>query len=649
MRGRRAFAVVVVLAVAAVAFPAATVAAALSCPVGTVPVKINGTPRCIPRPSSTTTGALAAMAGALTSSSNLRAMGARTPATAMVGHHASTLRSFVDTVLTRAGRIKAPAVGDPRKVVKISFPGGEFQGFGARAIETLRPPVAGESGSPRATALAIAFAGALPKLAIRSDADHWVKVSDGLSVRVDLCPSRSGQIFADVTATDVVVTDVGGGVQSFPILVRGSTEVFVDDAAEPTEPFELGFEITAPKNTVVRAVGRLMPSGAQKVALDSFVITRNGRRLPWTDETDGYVRTTSSVVARAANALMSAIASSESYWKAGDCLDASFSPSGPVMRPNDTEDIKVTVRRRDSQNTVRGATLTPTLSPAGSVEPHSAITDTSGGATFGVTAPSTVQTLILHVKGVSRQGVVKGNLAICMQPAVQAPASSNAPRARTDPACQPPQPFFRVVSWSSTETASGTDDPQFDFCTSQGGSSFAPSGTLDMGATLPTAQSAAPADNTLTTSGGFFQGQIQSDGVKTTFSNYTTHHCKFDQSLNIVACDNAIPDKDAPLASDGVSLNGAQGANVKVVWPLKGANIGAVDDACSVFFWNDGADLALEDTETSVPLTTFQTPGEHTITFSGSKHFTRDELGNPASIDYQWDFSLTFEVVFTNG
>src|SRR5207253_8289058 len=136
----------------------------------------------------------------------------------------------------------------------------------------------------------------------------------------------------------------------------------------------------------------------------------------------------------------------------------------------------------------------------------------------------------------------------------------------------------------------------------------------------------APATNTLTTSGGFFDGEILADGTTLAFSNYKTHNCSVDSNFNEVPCDNTIPDKTA-TQPDGVSFAGPQGANVKVIWPLIGANIGAVDDKCSVFFWNTFT--SLQDTETSVPLTTFQTLGQHTITFSGSHHFDKDALGNP--------------------
>jgi hypothetical protein len=263
-------------------------------------------------------------------------------------------------------------------------------------------------------------------------------------------------------------------------------------------------------------------------------------------------------------------------------------------------------------------------------------------ATLTVTAPSEPQTFRLHVEGVSNQGTVKGNLFICMESAPPVP-SVRSESAGSEPTCGPPQPYFRVISFSSSETASGSEDSLI--CDVFGVADQA-SGTLNADDSLPQPQTTAPPTNTLTTSGGFFQGEIKADDTELTFLNYKTHNCSIGPDGNEAPCDNTIPDRTAHQP-DGVSLTGPQGANVKVIWPLVGANIGAVDDRCSVFFWNTFT--TLEDTETSVPLTTFQTPGQHTITFSGSHHFGTDALGNAASIEYSWSFSLTFEVVDAPG
>jgi hypothetical protein len=195
------------------------------------------------------------------------------------------------------------------------------------------------------------------------------------------------------------------------------------------------------------------------------------------------------------------------------------------------------------------------------------------------------------------------------------------------------------VSWTSAEESSGSEDSSV--CESFHVNDQA-TGTYDRDTTLPTPETTASAGNTLTDRGG----RIWSSAVKWTDSNYTTHNCDSDPDTGEeVPCDYSAQDTTGTW-TDGVGLEAPSGGNVMVEWPSLGAMIGAVGDPCGVLF---SRSLSFEEKRTSVPLTTFQSPGEHSISFSGSRHFTQDDNGDPASIDYTWSFTLTFETLYAPG
>jgi hypothetical protein len=612
----------------------------IQCAAGKMPLRFNGKWHCVPAAPSTVTGVLNSLAESLSSPSLLSEAGAKGGAVALDQDHRSVLRTFYAQVLLKAWAVSPPAIGHPKKVVTFSFPGGKFDGFPVRASETLRPPTAGAFGSPRSTSFAIALQGKLPSATeagatARTSGSDWVKVNDNTSVRSDQCPNSDGVLHIDAKGSDVVTFSVNGNVSQVTGTVESATTVFVDDHANVYMPIEQKWHATFSPDTGFRADAQQWHYGSgQDVSV--MTVTDHGAPVPFAVNTFVDLNPLGERVQSATNR---ALQQAKTYWESGKCLDASFSPSAPdPLKPNQQLQERVTIRRRDNQNPVAKATLTPTVSPGGSVTPSKAVTDSSGNVTFTITAPGSVQNpLILHVQGVSRQGVVKGDLPICMESAT-APLQSRTTTASGD-VCTPPQPFFRVESWSSTETAVGSEDSLM--CDTFGVDDQA-KGTLDVGTSLPTPQASAPADNTLTSLGG----HIFMDGVHETFSNYTAHNCSFDsQTGQEVPCDHTLPDHTVTDLQDGIGLT-PSGSSVTVTWPLIGANLGGVDELCAVFFGNN---VSFAEMQGTAPLATFQTPGEHTLTFSGSKHFTEDSLHQPASIDYTWSFTITFEVVSTHG
>jgi hypothetical protein len=56
-----------------------------------------------------------------------------------------------------------------------------------------------------------------------------------------------------------------------------------------------------------------------------------------------------------------------------------------------------------------------------------------------------------------------------------------------------------------------------------------------------------------------------------------------------------------------------------------------------------GGDLPFETRTQTVPLATLLSADPQTFTLAGSTHLGHDNLGNPASIDYEWRLSLTVQ------
>ena len=75
-------------------------------------------------------------------------------------------------------------------------------------------------------------------------------------------------------------------------------------------------------------------------------------------------------------------------------------------------------------------------------------------------------------------------------------------------------------------------------------------------------------------------------------------------------------------------------------WVLLNPAVGATVDPCNVTI---GRDIPVETQTQTVPLAKLLSPDPQTYTLAGSTHLDHDNLGRPASIDYDWNLSLTVQ------
>jgi len=76
-------------------------------------------------------------------------------------------------------------------------------------------------------------------------------------------------------------------------------------------------------------------------------------------------------------------------------------------------------------------------------------------------------------------------------------------------------------------------------------------------------------------------------------------------------------------------------------WQVLAPGIGdAATHVCDVFF---SGQIPYAKTTQSVPLSKLMSPDPQTFTYSDSIHFDQDAAGQPASIDYDWTYSITVQ------
>lgn len=133
----------------------------------------------------------------------------------------------------------------------------------------------------------------------------------------------------------------------------------------------------------------------------------------------------------------------------------------------------------------------------------------------------------------------------------------------------------------------------------------------------------------------------------------------------IVPCEVSKQDEVGPppgMYPAGFSVVGGtpESGKVKISWSFPDPSVGYVsggsprgeggwagEDACFIFSLQQS--LGLSDREETVPLATFLSGASFTLSSSGNRHFDRDLLGQPASIDYSWSVSLTLKRVDRDG
>ena len=93
------------------------------------------------------------------------------------------------------------------------------------------------------------------------------------------------------------------------------------------------------------------------------------------------------------------------------------------------------------------------------------------------------------------------------------------------------------------------------------------------------------------------------------------------------------------------------GSTIKVIWAIPSPFVGFVtgDDPNSWCNVSIEGDLDYSDSQQTVPLSVFDRKGPVTLSYTSSRHLTKDNLGHPADIHYDWTYSITFRRIPSHG
>jgi hypothetical protein len=199
---------------------------------------------------------------------------------------------------------------------------------------------------------------------------------------------------------------------------------------------------------------------------------------------------------------------------------------------------------------------------------------------------------------------------------------------------------YRILDATYAVHSSGT----------QPGGTCAPLGGTSGSLTLTGASDGVVQDinDTNTINGNVLQGQSMSGPLfggiyakaKTTISSQLAG-CEYDQTVHLKTCTRSNPGTQLPGAlTIGFSLqvpNPASG-EAKAHWQVIAPGPGdAGNPVCNVSMYNY---IPYDKTTVTVPLAKLLSTSPQTFTYSDSIHFDQDSAGRPASIDYDWTYSI---------
>ncbi len=151
---------------------------------------------------------------------------------------------------------------------------------------------------------------------------------------------------------------------------------------------------------------------------------------------------------------------------------------------------------------------------------------------------------------------------------------------------------------------------------------------------------------------GRLTGQVQ--GLVN--GRWHSHHleaCKFDSEGRKVPCTADLPvTTPRPDGTWPVSFSVAAGSNpgeAKLNWSMDDPEVGFVDagnEECYTHIWGY---FPQEVQHRTVSLDTLRSTDPITLNFNGTGHLDHNNLGQPASIDHTWSYSLTIQRVDENG
>ena len=158
---------------------------------------------------------------------------------------------------------------------------------------------------------------------------------------------------------------------------------------------------------------------------------------------------------------------------------------------------------------------------------------------------------------------------------------------------------------------------------------------------------------TLKKSAGYVSGRIYAK-PSARWTDHLLHGCKYGQN-GVEPCDAHMPDMSPqPDGKDtiGIALVAKPvGSTIKVIWAIPNPFVGFVtgDDPNSWCNVSIEGDLDYSDSQQTVPLSVFDRKGPVTLSYTSSRHLTKDNLGHPADIHYDWTYSITFRRIPSHG
>jgi hypothetical protein len=203
-----------------------------------------------------------------------------------------------------------------------------------------------------------------------------------------------------------------------------------------------------------------------------------------------------------------------------------------------------------------------------------------------------------------------------------------------DDACGPVQ--YRVLSASITEHVTASQPG--GLCAGFGGTSG--SQTIAGTSTGP-----APDDdrNQLApiSTGGPLSGQIS--GLTAATISDQGSGCKFASTGQLQRCSYAYSNVPfgGPLAvSFNIWAPSLASGQATLDWVLLDPAVGSPADPCDVSI---AGQIPFDTRTQTVPLARLLSPDPQTFTLAGSSHLDHDNIGRPASIDYDWNLTLTVQ------
>ena len=324
-------------------------------------------------------------------------------------------------------------------------------------------------------------------------------------------------------------------------------------------------------------------------------------------------------------------AAERNFYGDAKCLQAQFSPATLNVPTGSSTPVQVTVTGTRT-GAPAGIDLQLTSPRNGTVTPAMTHVAPSRPGTFTFDAGSKQGQDVIIVSGVSRQGRIIGHL---------------------DEATRSGFPYYyRVIGASYSTHADGQTTPGNDnVCESNGIHAGGGEDRNGSSGALPMSDANAVSQ---ATPGGMLSGRIWAD-VPTTI-NLTVFGCTFDSHGTAAPCQQTLPTQSPQpngTTTIGFSITAASAAAATATlhWAVPDPEVGVAgggSDPCNAPDLTQS--IPYTQLDQTVPMAQLSSTQPQTYTFSGGpQHWSTDALGQPLSLNYQWQYTLTLQRVNQDG